>query len=173
MGYNIFNAEKVIRKIKKKQETINKRSDKMKTNPKSISVGWTDASGDYPEQRKEADQDFLKNPNTSNKSKRVYRESLKKKVKDVAYAHEYGLGNLDEKGFIRKTIAENQKKWKDLSDKLFNNQAKSGLTDQQIFEIVGKQAKEDLRSEIFSIDLVDTHRLVDSIIISYHRNRRK
>lgn len=146
MAYKMFDVEKLIAGIKKKQETINRNSRKMKTAPKSITIGWTKASGKYPEQNG-------------------------KPVSYIATIHEYGLGNQTEKAMVSNTIFLHKKEWASLYRKLLAKELRrKAVADYyMIAEKIGEQMKLDLKNYIREIDLIETSRLMNSIIVTYSR----
>lgn len=142
----MFDVRKLQKAIKKKQDTINRNSRKLKNAPKRIIVGWDEKSGTYPEQDK-------------------------KPVAYIAKIHEWGLGNHTEKAMVRTTVFKHEKEWVELFQKLIIEGSRKGKSPNYytIAERVGRQMRNDLRSYLYEIDLVDTSRLARSIIIRYKR----
>jgi len=158
MAYNMMNLKKIQKAMAKKQATIEKRSRALKNAPVSVSVGWDKSSGKYTEQRI--------------KEGRVTIQDAPMVV-EVALTHEYGIGNHTEKAFIRNTIKENKDKWNKQLRTLYRQQPKtlSGkpVNWHTVMSRMGKIIKSDLKAKIIEIDLRDTDRLLESIIIKYHR----
>ena len=142
----MFDISKLKKAIEKKQATINRNSKKLKTAPKTISIGWFKQSGVYPEQGKRA-------------------------VNYVAKIHEHGLGNHTEKGMIKNTVHLYRKEWVKEYRKLARKEINKGKTPDyySISEKVGLMMKEDLRNYVYRIGLVDTSRLANSILVKYKR----
>lgn len=140
--------EKAIRAIRRKQNTINKASRAMKRAPKYIFAGWTDKSGSYPEQGG-------------------------KPVKYIACIHEKGLGPHTEKGMVANTTYLHSKEWQKLYARLVRRGSKKGKIPNyyEIFEKVGEQMKQDLRMYTISLGLVETTRLINTIVVNYRRNK--
>lgn len=145
---NIVNVDKLRKAIMKKQETINKHSKKLKTAPKYIFAGWDEKSGTYPEQEG-------------------------KPVWYIAEIHERGLGDHERKDMTKNTEEEHGESWQLLYAKLVNRYLKRGRIPDyfKIAEKVGERMKYDLENYVRRIDLVDTHRLVNSVIIRYRRRQ--
>lgn len=141
-----LDVEKLKKRIDKKQDTINRRSQKLKNAPKVIKVGWFKESGNYPEQGK-------------------------KPVEYIARIHEEGLGNHTDKHMVSNTIFEHKSEWASLYKKLVRKGSRFGRTPDyyKISEQIGVQMKKDLRNYVFGIDLVDTTRLANSILVKYSR----
>lgn len=146
MGYNLWDVKRIQEKIKKKQETIERNSKKMKTAPTKVEVGWDESSGTYPEQGG-------------------------KPVSYIAEIHEYGLGPHSEKSMLSSTEFLHSDEW---AEKYKSLVMKSIDKDRipnydKIFRTIGNQIKKDLRDRVYEIDLVETHRLANSIIVRYKR----
>lgn len=146
MAYKMWDVDKIKEAIRKKQSTIDKNSRKMKTAPKSISIGWDQSSGTYPEQDG-------------------------KPVWYIAKIHDEGLGPHSEKKMIETTIFLNRTKWAKLYSKLQGQALKKNKIPDyyQIAETIGETMKQDLEDYVYQIDLVETERLANSIITRYHR----
>lgn len=164
MANTVVNVDAISRNMKRKQETISKNAKKRKrVMPKNLRVGWTDKSGRYTEQRPTEVVTTTHKDGTSTTNWKAI------KVKDVARIHEYGLGNQTEKAFIRTTKNNNMKKWLKyyrryvLPNVKKNDQKKilASLTD------LGEIIREDLKNSVYDIGLVDTGRLVESILIEF------
>lgn len=153
MAYNIVKAEKIKKQIRKKQETILRNSKKLKSNPAFVTIGWTKESGKYREQ---ADRK---------------KDKKAPEVRYVARIHEYGLGNTTEKAFTRLTIEEHGKEWQEyLQESIDHLQASNMEIDPHwLLTRVAERVKIDLQNKIEAIDLVDTSRLKNSIIIKFPR----
>lgn len=143
----MIDVGKLHRAIARKQATIDRNSRAMRRAPKFVVVGWDSHSGTYPEQDG-------------------------KPVSYIAQIHEYGLGNNTEKAMVRNTEYEHSKEWAQLFMKLVKKQSRGRKTPDyfDIFEQIGKRVKRDLRDYLYAIDLIDTTRLAESIIINYRRN---
>lgn len=155
---------KVMKVIARKQETIVRNAKKRKRiSPKNMTVGWTDKSGRYTEQRKsEAVTTNHKDGTQSITSKSIL-------VKDVAKIHEYGLGNQTEKGFMRMTISQHKKKWLMMYRLTVLPWYVRGNRSMMFKALhrLGVTIRNDLKKSVVDIDLVDTGRLRDSILIEY------
>lgn len=155
MAFNFMNAQKIIDQIQQRQDKMIRKSLKMVSDPMYIEVGWFDPeSGKYPEEESGA------------------------KVVDVARIHEFGLGGFPAKAFVRLTVDENNKEWAYEVQKAVNvaiAKAKKGQSDLNSFNkhallyTIGEQIKQDLRDRIEDIDLIDTSRLLNSILIKFKR----
>lgn len=156
MAYSIVKAEKIKEQIRRKQATIIKNSKKLKSNPAHLVVGWTKESGIYPEQT------------TSSK---IGGSPVKTEVRYVARVHEYGLGNQTEKGFTRLTMEEHGKEWTAYLQESIDHLQKAGMDidAQWLLERVGERVKKDLQQTLIEIDLIETSRLLNSIIIKFPR----
>jgi hypothetical protein len=146
MSKGMFDVNGLVKGIRKKQATINRNSKKLKSAPKYITVGWDASSGKYPER-----------PEIS--------------VSYVAYLHEHGTKDFPAKNMIETTVFLHEDQWV----KLYRKLAKKSLSKGQvpdyytIAETVGEQMKRDLENYIYAIDLVDTQRLANSVIVRYSR----
>lgn len=143
---NVVNVRKIQKAIKRKQETINKLSNKLKTAPKYIFAGWDTKSGTYPEQDR-------------------------KPVSYIAEIHDKGLGYQTRKDMVARTTNEYGESWQKLYIRLVNKYIKKGKNPDlfKVSEKVGERMRDDLRNYIYIIDLVDTERLANSIIVRYRR----
>ena len=143
-----IDVKKLKRAVARKQATIDRNSKALKKAPKKVLVGWDSSSGTYPEQDG-------------------------KPVAYIAKIHEFGLGNHTEKAMSRITVEDNQKEWIKMYAKLVKQQSRRGKTPNyyDIGEQIGRQIKEDLEDYLYAIDLIDTTRLANSIIVKYRRNK--
>jgi len=147
LSKKLVSVDKIQRNIARKQKTIMKNAAKRKRiMPKNLRVGWTKKSGRYTEQKGSPS------------------------VQDVVNIHEFGLGDhQSEKSFIRNTIASKQKKWlkyyyKNVHKHVLKvDQAKilSSLAE------MGEMIKRDLQISVRRVDLIDTERLINSILIEF------
>jgi len=142
----MFDIKKVTEAIKRKQATIDRNSKKMKTAPKYIYVGWDKSSGTYPEQGG-------------------------KPVEEVALIHEFGTEHHTAKGMVSNTVFFCEDEWIKRATKLIKKGFKWGRAPDyyDIAEKLGRQIKSDLRDYTYSIGLVDTERLANSVIVKYRR----
>lgn len=146
MAKQSIDISKAIRAINKKQATINRASRKLKNSPKYIRVGWDSKSGKYPEQDGTP-------------------------VEYVAHIHDKGLGPHEAKHMLDNTKFLHAKEWAKLYKKLARKaMRKTNSTDfYDVSEIIGERMKEDLKNYVYDINLVDTTRLANSIIVRYSR----
>ncbi len=142
----MFDVTKLRKTIRKKQSTINKNSRKLKSAPKKIVVGWDSKSGSYPEQGK-------------------------KPVWYIAKIHEYGTEHHPAKHMVGNTIFAHEKEWAKAYRRILNRKIKMGVVPNYftIAEELGRRMRDDLKDYVYKIDLVDTSRLANSIIIRYKR----
>jgi len=154
MAYSFYNEQLIKKEIKKKQDRMLRNSLKMVSSPMSIEIGWFYESGKYPES--EGGQS----------------------VSYVAQIHEFGLGPHSPKGFVRITIDSHQKEWYDIFQSRVNIAVKNALKgkgslnsfDKHFLLLeIGNKIKRDLQDTITEINLIDTTRLKNSIIIKFDR----
>lgn len=147
MGYSFIDQQKIQRQIEKKQATIERNSRKMKTPPKKVSVGWFKESGKYIEQPE------------------------KPSVAHVANIHNYGFEGQTQKAFIELTIAENYNKWLKFVFSWMEHNLRLGKQPDLnlIAEELGELVKSDLGMTVYDMDLIDTGRLLTSIMVKYKR----
>lgn len=158
------NIEAIKRRMAKKQNTINKNAQKRKRiHPKNLFVGWTDKSGRYSEQAK------TERVTTNHRDGSTSSKMMSIKVKEVARIHELGLGNHPEKGMIRITSKANRKRWMKFYKQKVLPALMKGDKSKLWMELskLGSIIKMDLKTTVLDIDLVDTGRLANSILVEY------
>lgn len=150
MGYDLINAPKFQKAMRKKQEKINEISRKMKKAPKSVNIGWDSSSGKYTEQA------------TENKPAPT--------VQEVALIHEWGTSTIPESAMLRTTKARVEPMIQELVKRKMKAAKRVRKLDfYKLAEDIGELVKRELHDTVFTLDLVDTTRLANSIVIKYRR----